>query len=261
MKSKLKYINNRENQKFFISLLKVIRENIALVQHHDAVTGTSTNDVAHDYISRLNESIKLAKEIIGIIINNNNNQGNSDSSNSSTQLDENNICLISSTEFRCLNKIYDLSNTDTKDENKDTILEIINLELEGTYPFSIKIYNNTNTNSFKIYQNNTNNIDLRPDIICDEHICTVYFFIEFSKKHIIEKLIIQSVKETNENNKSNENNDNLTRNKTNNQYLQSIKLTNDMLLFENDIMRINFDYEKGFEYYIKKSNHYYTFII
>ncbi|KAM3727881.1 Alpha-mannosidase [Dirofilaria immitis] len=49
--------------------LTIARRNLALFQHHDAITGTSKNHVMKDYSQRMFDSMKIAENVLRISLN------------------------------------------------------------------------------------------------------------------------------------------------------------------------------------------------
>jgi lysosomal alpha-mannosidase len=184
--------NKDENKKAFeISLKKhtenfdVMRRQLGIAQHHDAVTGTARNNVSDDYIYRLNKGIKSLSNSISEIMSQENFIKEKNSKPENLE-----VCLDSVTEIKCVDRIFT-----EKELDNGVLISVINPGNKNIYPKFLKI--NVDKKSKKILvieeilkenNNNNNNKSNYPkveyDLFYENELgyYVIYFFIDFSDK-------------------------------------------------------------------------------
>jgi hypothetical protein len=193
--------------KFMLKYYKnfdVMRRELAIAQHHDAVTGTARNDVSDDYIYRLKKGIKsISDSIIDVISKENFIESNNSNENSKENLNEKiEVCLDSISELKCVDRIFN-----EEELEKGILISVLNPGNNDTYPKSLKIKVNkkskkyllineikkdensllTNSSSssssssnFNLNSNNYIEYDLFYENEMGNHV--IYFLIDFSDK-------------------------------------------------------------------------------
>lgn len=161
-----------------------LRRELAIAQHHDAVTGTAREIVSEDYINRLGNGINSISELMKLLIAN-------EKAFVPKDLSSFELCLDSVAYLKCLNKVFQEAQLD-----KRVLLSLINPGYTGLYPKRIKI--NFDPNSFKKIRLIELNIDKVKDIPFDLfhddklNYYYIYFIVDFSEEHPYKNYILKT---------------------------------------------------------------------
>lgn len=159
-----------------VSSQLVMRENLAICQHHDAVAGTAKELVSEDYQIRLNSSIKKIKTLLKNVVR--------DLLPRIRRNSKISVCVGLVTNFECQEKLVNFK--------KQLVIAILNPGLNGTYPISFDLPNP----DYELY--NSKGIDIQPDITCidnksfkDKYRCKLNYLQTFDQNKSIHVIILK----------------------------------------------------------------------
>jgi hypothetical protein len=162
---------SQELGKKLLNQLNMMRNTLAINQHHDAVSGTGRELVSEDYIGMLeNSKADLIDTIKEILLG---------SANSEKSLE---ICIPTAADFMCYDRTYTFSSSE-----KEKHFFFVNFEknqnnqstARSTFPISLKF----NTDDFEIFDSNGQKIN-DYDVFCNTNqdrsvICSATIIIDF----------------------------------------------------------------------------------
>jgi hypothetical protein len=189
MKFYLENSKKNEYKNAFEILLKkhtdyfdVMRRELGISQHHDAVTGTARNNVSDDYINRLNKGIKSLSKSVSEIMSKENfvKEKNIEPENLE-------ICLDSVTEAKCVDRIFT-----EKELDNGVLISIINPGNKNNYPKFLKLNVGKKSKKnlvieeiLKEINNNNTYPKVEFDLFYENELgyYVIYFMVDFSDKN------------------------------------------------------------------------------
>ena len=145
--------------------IQLLRKNLAICQHHDAVAGTAKEYVSSNYINMLSTSIEKVRLTLNKILK----------TVIKFPIDEIINCINPISFKKCQNVVFELN------ERLNVFLIFANNRI-GIFPVSF----NSHISNLKIFNESMSIIDA--DIICNDKLnntnCSVYFEQEFNAKYL-----------------------------------------------------------------------------
>ena len=183
--------------------IQLLRKNLAICQHHDAVAGTAKEYVSSNYINMLSTSIEKVRLTLNKILK----------TVIKFPIDEIINCINPISFKKCQNVVFELN------ERLNVFLIFANNRI-GIFPVSF----NSHISNLKIFNESMSIIDA--DIICNDKLnntnCSVYFEQEFNAKYLFNIIIVEKIKSVKE--------------------IQPIKIHNELIdLTENNDFSVSFN--------------------
>ena len=159
--------------------IQLLRKNLAICQHHDAVAGTAKEYVSSNYINMLSNSIEKVRLTLNKILK----------TVIKFPIDEIINCINPISFKKCQNVVFELN------ERLNVFLIFANNRI-GIFPVSF----NSHISNLKIFNESMSIIDA--DIICNDKLnntnCSVYFEQEFNAKYLFNIIIVEKIKSVKE---------------------------------------------------------------
>ena len=159
--------------------IQLLRKNLAICQHHDAVAGTAKEYVSSNYINMLSTSIEKVRLTLNKILK----------TVIKFPIDEIINCINPISFKKCQNVVFELN------ERLNVFLIFANNRI-GIFPVSF----NSHISNLKIFNESMSIIDA--DIICNDKLnntnCSVYFEQEFNAKYLFNIIIVEKIKSVKE---------------------------------------------------------------
>ena len=148
-----------------LAYLHEMRQNLAICQHHDAVSGTAKEVVSENYIEMLNDGIDNSKKVFKYVVNQY--LGSQGISNQFVQ-----VCINPITNFYC-DKMF----SEVNEKKRQKFLIYRNGNTTGQLEIEIRL----NDSNYKILDSTEK--EIQSDIVCDiiEHnqkLCQAYFNVD-----------------------------------------------------------------------------------
>ena len=159
--------------------IQLLRKNLAICQHNDAVAGTANEYVSSNYINMLSTSIEKVRLTLNKILK----------TVIKFPIDEIINCINPISFKKCQNVVFELN------ERLNVFLIFANNRI-GIFPVSF----NSHISNLKIFNESMSIIDA--DIICNDKLnntnCSVYFEQEFNAKYLFNIIIVEKIKSVKE---------------------------------------------------------------
>jgi hypothetical protein len=162
-----------------LNKINILRRELALAQHHDAVAGTAREEVSQDYIKRLQNGIRQASTVLKTLTEENLNEFIS-------SLKYDSVCLENSaSQVECMSKVYSISQL-----IKGIIFIYLNPNSNnGKTPIKYKI-KNPEDQDLKLMSINSQE-EIPFDLICDEDLkyCEVIATVDLNSMNNLYTII------------------------------------------------------------------------